>query len=93
MPDEPNFATQVAPAIKDFHIESARFIIGEGVPRIEFVLGHLIAPHKIVLKIIPSTEAFTEGSGEGGVVKMTITASPRLRINMTNMETKEEVKL
>ncbi len=93
MPEEQAFASKVAPAIKDFHIEEARFIVGEGVPWIEFVLGHVIAPHKIVLRITPSAEAFTEGHGEAGMVKIVITASPRLSVNMTNMQTNEEVKL
>lgn len=93
MPDEVNFAVKIAPEIKDFHIESSRLILGEGVPVVEFTLAHLVAPHKIVLRIIPSVDAFTEGKGNDGIVNISVIASPRLRVSMTNMQTQEEVKL
>ncbi len=92
MPEEPKFATEIAPAIKDFHVEASRLVMNEGLPFLELVLSHVAAPHKIVLRVEGNCGVYTEGGGKGGVARIIVTATPQLQVNMINMERKEETK-
>lgn len=86
MPEDANFAAQIAPAIKDFHVESSRFIVGEGIPWLEITLAHIASPQKKVLRIEGNCDVVTDAGGLGGMARVQVTATPRLRIMMNDKD-------
>lgn len=93
MPDDVTFAEKIAPAIQGFSIESARFVINEGLPFLEMVLTHVIAPDKVTLRVEANVDVLTEGGGGAGIARIQITSSPRLRLELLDPGAGKEIKL